>query len=153
MPMVVSTALFTLVRNSQAWNEISPLAGPGFRDMTRLASGDPHMNHDICVTNPNGVIHWVDRIIVELRRYRDMIMDNHEELFNTFNAAQLQREAFLAGSDRPVRDRVELPSTGEQMNAMLFGGWLADRAKKYEKLMQRVDRGSPRRDAVDDDED
>lgn len=153
MPMVVGTAMFTLVRNSQAWHEISPLASSGFRDMTRLASGDPHMNHDICVTNPEGVIHWIDRLIAELRRYRDMIMDNHEELFNTFNAAQLQREAFLAGSDRPVRDRIELPSTGEQMNAMLFGGWLADRAKKYEKRMQRVDRGDRRGIDLEDDDD
>ncbi|MHB8574165.1 MAG: prephenate dehydrogenase [Dehalococcoidia bacterium] len=140
MPMVVATAMFTLVRDSQAWNEISPLASSGFRDMTRLASGDPQMNHDICVTNPDGVVHWIDRMIAELRRYKDMILDNHESLFNTFNAAQLQREAYLTGADRPVRDRIELPSTSDQLNSMLFGGWMADRYKKYEKMMKRVDR-------------
>jgi prephenate dehydrogenase len=138
MPMIVSTALFTLIRNSQGWDEISPLASSGFRDLTRLASGDPYMNHDICVTNPDGVVHWLDRLIVELRRYKDLVMDDHEGLFNTFNAAQLQREAYLSGADRPIRDRVELPSTGDQMNTMLFGGWAAERYKKYEKMMKRA---------------
>jgi len=153
MPMILSTALFTLVRNSQAWNEISPLASSGFRDLTRLASGDPQMNHDICVTNAEGVVHWIDRLQAELRRYKDMVMDNHEELFNAFNAAQLQREAFLSGTDRPIRDRVEMPSTGDQMSSMLFGGWVADRYKKYEKIMQRVDRSDKRPGLqVDDDE-
>jgi prephenate dehydrogenase len=150
MPLVLSTALFTLVRNSPAWSEISVLASSGFRDLTRLASGDPHMSHDICVTNPDGVVHWLDRLIVELRRYRDLIMDNHEELFNTFTTAQLQREAYLAGEDRPVRDRIELPSMGEQINSMLFGGFVSDRMKQFEKRMQRVNRGDPRADLEDD---
>src|SRR5205823_10760838 len=60
MPLILSSALFTLVRNSPAWHEISPLASSGFRDLTRLASGDPQMSHDICVTNPDGVLHWLD---------------------------------------------------------------------------------------------
>jgi prephenate dehydrogenase len=153
MPIVVSTALFTLARNSPGWNEISPLASSGFRDLTRLASGDPYMNHDICVTNPDGIVHWLDRMIAELRRYRDLIMDDHEGLFNTFNAAQLQREAYLVGADRPVRERVEMPSTGDQMNAMLFGGWAADRYKKYEKIMRRNERGDARPGVTDDDDD
>lgn len=154
MPLVLSTALFTLVRNSQGWNEISPLASSGFRDMTRLASGDPYMNHDICVTNPDGVIHWLDRLIAELRRYRDLVMDNHEELFNTFNAAQLQREAYLSGADRPARERLDMPSTGDQMNAMLFGGWAAERYKKYEKMMRRNEqKGGVRALPGDDDDD
>jgi len=152
MPMVASTAIFTLIRNSQGWNEISPLASTGFKDMTRLASGDPYMNHDICVTNPDGVVHWLDRFIAELQRYKNMVLDNHEELFNTFNAAQLQREAFLNGTDRPAASRVELPSTGEQINSMLFGGLLAQGAKKYEKMMQRVDRNDLRRGINDDDD-
>ncbi|HLZ72221.1 MAG TPA: prephenate dehydrogenase/arogenate dehydrogenase family protein [Dehalococcoidia bacterium] len=153
MPIVLSTALFTLVRNSQGWNEIAPLASSGFKDLTRLASGDPYMNHDICATNPDGVVHWLDRMIAELRRYRDLIMDNHEELFNTFSAAQLQREAFLSGADRPQRERIELPSTADQMNAMLFGGWMADRYKKYEKMMRRSEKRGGAPSGPDDDDD
>src|SRR5579884_718596 len=153
MPLVLSSALFTLVRNSPAWHEISPLASTGFRDLTRLASGDPQMSHDICVTNPDGVLHWLDRMIGELKRYRDLIMDNHEELFNTFNAAQVQREAFLAGTDRPVREqRVELPSAADQMNTMLFGGWVASNYKKFQKTTQALEQRNAR-GARDEDDD
>lgn len=153
MPIVVSAALFTLVRNSPSWQEIAPLTGPAFRDLTRLASGDPQMNHDICVTNPEGVVHWLDRLIGELRRYRDLIMDNHEELFATFSAAQLQREAYLAGTDRPARQRIEVPSASDQMSTLLFGSWMTERVKKYEKMMKQVeDRGrSSARVSNDDD--
>ena len=153
MPMVVSSALFTLVRDTPAWSEISPLTGPAFRDLTRLASGDPQMSHDICVTNPEGVVHWIDRMIGELRRYRDLIMDNHEELFTTFSAAQLQREAFLTGSDKPVRDRSEIPSAGDQMSTLLFGGWMTERVKKYEKMMQRMEHRNRTGGSADDADD
>jgi prephenate dehydrogenase len=152
MPMVVSSAMFTLVRGTPAWSEISPLSGPAFRDMTRLVSGDPQMNHDICVTNPEGVVHWIDRMIGELRRYRDLIMDNHEDLFTTFSAAQLQREAYLAGTDRPVRDQSNIPSASDQMSTLLFGGWMTERVKKYEKMMQRMERHDREGGGDDDDE-
>jgi prephenate dehydrogenase len=153
LPLVMSMALFTLVRNSPSWSEISPFASSGFRDLTRLASGDPQMSHDICMTNADGVLHWLDRMIGELRRYRDMIMDDHEALFNTFNAAQVQRDAFLSGADRPVRERrAEIPSASEQLTGVLFGGLMAANYKKYERMKKRSDRGGAQPGGKDDED-
>jgi hypothetical protein len=141
------------VRNSPSWSEISLLASSGFRDLTRLASGDPQMSHDICMTNADGVLHWLDRMIGELRRYRDMIMDDHEALFNTFSAAQIQRDAYLSGADRPVRERrAEIPSAGEQLTTVLFGGLMSANYKKYERMMKRSDRAGAPPGEPDDDE-
>jgi prephenate dehydrogenase len=140
LPMVLSFALFTLARNSAAWQDMRQLAGTGFTGATRLASGDPQMTHDICVTNGEAMIHWIDRYIEELRHYRGLIADDPAELFKTFAAAQLNRDAFLAGADKPQRERLDVPSAGEQMSSMLFGDFLTSRVKDYEKRMQDGER-------------
>lgn len=139
LPMIVSFALFSLARNSAAWQDMRLLAGNGFQGATRLASGDPQMTHDICVTNGEAVVHWLDRLIDELRKYRGMVADDPAELFKAFAGIQLQRDAFLEGTDRPQRDRIDMPSASEQMSGMLFGGFLTGRYKEYEKRMSEME--------------
>ena len=65
LPLVLSTALFTLARGSPAWPELSSLAGTGFLGATRLASTDAELSHDICLTNREAVLHWLDRMVEE----------------------------------------------------------------------------------------
>jgi prephenate dehydrogenase len=135
LPMVIAFALFSLVRGSVSWQDMRLLAGNGFTGATRLASGDPQMTHDICVTNGEAVIHWIDRLIGELKKYRELIADDPGELFKAFAGAQLQRDAFLAGTDRPQRERMDVPTASEQMSSMLFGDFLSSRYRDYEKHM------------------
>jgi prephenate dehydrogenase len=151
MPLVVSTALFSLVRNSPAWGDIAPLAAGGFRDTTRLASGDPRMSHDICATNAEGVIHWLDRFIDELRRYREMIQTDRKALLKTYTEAQLQRDAFIAG-ERPRRTAdYEMPSTKDAIGSMLLGNLVSSKMEKMEKEMNQSGRKKPR-SVLDDEE-
>jgi prephenate dehydrogenase len=151
MPLVVSTALFSLVRNSPAWSDIAPLAAGGFRDVTRLASGDPRMDHDICATNSDAVTHWIDRLIEELRRYKGLIQSDRKGLFKAFSETQLQRDAFMLG-ERPTREaRVELPNTKDAISGMLFGGLIASKMEKFEKEMGQS--GGPKRSSVLDEDD
>lgn len=140
LPLVVATALFSLARNSKAWNDLGLLAGPGFRDATRLASTNPALGHDICLTNRENVLHWVDRYIEELRRYRGLIADEtQDELYQTLLKAQLDRDAFL--ENPPERERppsgVETASSGERMLSFMLGEYVARRAKEIERLVER----------------
>ncbi len=73
LPLMLSTALFSLTSSSQAWPELAAVAGPGFRDTTRLASSSPSMSHDISLTNRQNLVHWLDRYMEELRSFRDLI--------------------------------------------------------------------------------
>ena len=83
LPLVLSTALFSLASRSQAWPELAAFAGPGFRDTTRLASSSPDMSHDISLTNRENLLHWLDRFGEELARFRKLIEDsgNQKDLF------------------------------------------------------------------------
>ena len=137
LPLVMSTALFSLARSSPSWDDIAPMAASGFRDVTRLASGDPRMAHDICATNGDAIAHWIDRFIAELLRFKDLMQENQKSLFKSFAEAQLQRDAFIGGERRPRQQTLELPSAKDTMSSMLFGGLINARMEQFEKDMER----------------
>ena len=137
LPLVLSSALFTLVRSSPAWPELAALASSGFRDVTRLASGDPGLSHDICLTNREAILHWLERLAEELSRYRELLAEGQEEdLFKLFTQAQLDRDTYMAAGP-PTRPRVaaDVPDAGEQLAALLVGERLVRRVRELGKLM------------------
>ncbi len=89
---------------SSAWPELANISGPAFKDLTRLASGEPEMGHDIFITNRENVLHWLRRYMAELQRLSDLIesQDEEEMLFRTLAEAQMEREQFL--ESLPERD-------------------------------------------------
>jgi prephenate dehydrogenase len=139
LPLVLSSALFTLVRSSPAWPELAALASSGFRDATRLASTDAELSHDICLTNRESVLHWLDRVVEELGRYRELLEQGQdEELFKTLARAQLDRDTYVAAGP-PVREPVaaaELLTSGEQLAALLVGERLVRRVKDMGKVLE-----------------
>ena len=133
LPLVLSTALFTLLRASPAWRDLAPMASSGFRDVTRLASGDPRMSHDIFLTNREAAVHWLERMIDELRRYRDLLEGDAEQLLETFGRAQMDRDTFIA-QPRATRLEEERPDVRQEMVNSLIGGWISDRLRKAREL-------------------
>ena len=134
LPLVLSAALFSLARKSQAWPDMAALVGGGFRDLTRLASSDPNMSHDICITNRERILHWMDRMIDELSHYRDVIREEDEELFKAFARIQLDRDTFLATPPErrppPAAGADDVLSSGERMASFLVGEQWIRRAKR-----------------------
>ncbi len=133
LPLLASTALFTLLRASPAWTDLAPMAASGFRDVTRLASGDPQMSHDIFLTNRDAAVHWLDRMVDELRRYRDLLEGDAEQLLETFAKAQMDRDSFIA-EPHPRRVEADQPDVRQELVNSLIGGWVADRIKKAREL-------------------
>lgn len=137
LPLVLSTALFTLVRESPAWPELASLASSGFRDVTRLASTDPDLAHDICLTNRESLLHWLDRIREELGRYRELLQEGQEKpLFESFAKAQLDRDTFVTAGPPRREPQVEPISSGEELAALLVGHRLVKRVRDIGKLLE-----------------
>jgi prephenate dehydrogenase len=132
LPFITATALMTMSAKSRGWREISKLAGSGFRDMSRLASGDPMMHRDICLTNVNSITHWINEFISELEQIRKTINGTSEEIEDFFIEAWESRAKWLKGeaSEDTTED---LPKTGEAMMSMLMGDNLARHAGKLGK--------------------
>ncbi len=137
LPLMVSTALFTLLRSSPAWPDIGPMASSGFRDVTRLASGDPAMSHGIWLTNREAVIHWLDRMTEELRRLRELLKDaRDEDLLQMFARAQLERDEFLARPPRREKEQGPPLDTNKTVMDMLIGGMAAEQLRRAQKIPQ-----------------
>jgi prephenate dehydrogenase len=134
LPILMSVALFRMVRDSQGWEDASLLAGPAFRDLTRLASGDPAMSRDIMATNRDSVLHWLGRLQDELDTIRRAIEMGGDPVTDLFKSTQLDRDAFMINPPtRRMPEGVAPPSTQDAIGRMFAGGL-------YDKLKQAGDR-------------
>lgn len=136
LPLMISAALFHLLRSSPSWPDMAPMASSGFRDVTRLASGDPTMSHDIWVTNREAVIHWLTRLEAELQGFRRLLEDADDKaLLETFARVQMQRDNFI--NSPPRRKPPESAARAEAQKAlldMIVGGMMAERMRRIQKL-------------------
>jgi prephenate dehydrogenase len=75
---------------------MSLLAASGYRDLTRLASGNPEVNAHICRTHREAILHWIDRFIKELERYRKLVSSDDERLEEALAEASRLRQKWLS---------------------------------------------------------
>lgn len=94
LPIIISTALVSMATKSPSWPEMAKLAATGFRDLTRLASGSPQMSRDICLTNKEPILRWLDEYIHELERFRRLVSSD-EGLEEAFDRAREARQGWL----------------------------------------------------------
>jgi len=136
LPLMVAAALFNMLRASPSWEDMSLMASSGLKDTTRLASGDPRMAHDIWVTNREAVIHWLERMEGELRRFRDILQDSRdEEMLELFAKVQIDRDTLI---ESPPKRKMEgigaVEKGGEALMDMLIGKMMADQLRKAQKI-------------------
>ncbi len=91
LPFIASIAMVNTVANDATWGDASLLAAGGFRDMSRLAGGNPEMYRDICLTNSGPIVQWLEEYIVALEKIHDRISQQDKSLSDTFTNAQRLR--------------------------------------------------------------
>ena len=129
LPFIVSAAIIGCTSKSPQWGDISALASGGFRDVSRLASGDWVMHRDICLTNKDRITHWIDEFILELHRIKEIMQkeNNGQEMHSLFEKAFDEREKWLAGVISPwaradyERPGQKVPSFSHNTTSMFFG--------------------------------
>lgn len=79
LPHAVATALVSLASRTSSID----LAGPGFADTTRIASGDPGMWTDVFRTNRTSMMRAIDQLVRELQRFRrNLERDDADALYH-----------------------------------------------------------------------
>jgi prephenate dehydrogenase len=141
LPLVTATTLFSMMRASPSWEDLGVLASSGFRDMTRLASGDPVMSHAIIATNREAIIHWIERMTAELNKMRNMLSDSRDDdLLELFTTAKLQRDEFLLNPPRrQPRDAREKVDSGQTLKSLLVGGMMARNIKRVSEIPDKME--------------
>ena len=142
LPFVLSTALVGCTSKSANWSDIAQLASSGYRDLTRLAAGDVIMHRDICVSNAEPIVAWIDAMIRELYEYRKLLdtddgappdADAVQQVETLFDEARIARAKWLAGEVNPrareLENAPEYPTFSQSMGQMFLGGW-ANRARR-----------------------
>jgi prephenate dehydrogenase len=74
------------------WPEASRLAAGGFRDMSRLAAGDPELYAGVARTNRAHLVEQLDAVMAELARLRRHLEADDARLVELFEEAHAVRE-------------------------------------------------------------
>ena len=129
LPFMMSVALMGTASKSANWEDIAQLASSGFASLSRLASGDPLMHRDICVSNPKPIVAWMDAYIREMYDLRNMLANENgpdpEAVHQVFVDAMEARDRWQAGIvttlDRISGPSTEIPTFAETMGEMFIG--------------------------------
>ena len=95
LPMLLSAALVSLTTKDSSWPKMSKLAGSGYHDLTRLASGNPEVNAHICLSNREAIVAWIDKFSEELERYRELVANGDKRLQQALTEASKARQEWL----------------------------------------------------------
>jgi prephenate dehydrogenase len=95
LPMLLSAALVSLTTKDPSWLRMSKLAASGYHDLTRLASGSPEVNSQICLSNQEAIIDLIDRFSRELERYRQLVAKGDKRLEQVLTEANKARQEWL----------------------------------------------------------
>ncbi|MFQ5913328.1 MAG: prephenate dehydrogenase [Nitrospinota bacterium] len=102
---------------------LGEFAGGGFRDFSRIASSDPVMWRDICLSNREAILHWISRYEEALADVKGMIeRDDGEGLRDAFRRAKERRDALVVPQGAP-----RLPSSEPSRSGRRLGTTPTDR--------------------------
>jgi len=80
-------AYFNSVARQPAGRDYLSLAGPGFRDFTRIAASSPEMWRDICLLNGKNIVEMIEQYQFSLNKIKKAVKHRDgrrlERLFRT----------------------------------------------------------------------
>ena len=96
LPHVLAFALVNYLTNDEHSDQCFELAAGGFLDFTRIASSDPEMWRDICLSNKAGLLKTIDKFSDELATLRGMIASGEQDKIEAiFRNARSSRDKLV----------------------------------------------------------
>jgi len=102
--LVAATLMNAAADGARADGALLRLAAGGFRDMTRVAAGQPDIWGDICAENAQAIVAGLDRLLADLAELRAKVAGaDRAGLLELLRRASAARRALPAGATRPDR--------------------------------------------------
>ncbi len=95
---LLSVAYVLSLSRRADWPEASRVAASGFRDMSRLAAGDPELYSGISATNRDNLVQQLDEISAALGRLKRHLEAGDARLVELFEEARAVRERWAKGA-------------------------------------------------------
>jgi prephenate dehydrogenase len=93
VPHIIASSLVNLVKNIDTNGRMKQLAAGGFKDLTRIASSNPTMWQQICISNKDKIIDILNIYIKELNEFINYLYDdNANNIYNFFETAKEFRQ-------------------------------------------------------------
>lgn len=104
VPHLTAATLMELARSTgEEHAALLQLAAGGFRDMTRVAAGEPHIWPDVCLANGEAIVGVLDRLIAGLGAMRDRVAGGDRAgLLASLERAAAARRALPVGAAVPA---------------------------------------------------
>ncbi|SRR5579875_202462 len=100
--LVAATLMNEASAAARADTALLRLAAGGFRDMTRVAAGQPSIWPDVCVDNADAIVAALDQLLVDLRRVRDRVAGaDRAGILEMLHQASVARRALPGAPTRP----------------------------------------------------
>lgn len=87
LPFVMAATVVNATSSVSSWREMAALAATGYRDTTRLASGEVTMHRDIAMTNQAALTRWIDDSIDQLTTLKKALAAGDEAAVTAFFAS------------------------------------------------------------------
>lgn len=103
-PHILASSLVHLVKECDGENHhLHTLAAGGFKDITRIASSDPTIWHNICLSNKEQLQNTLKRYLSILESFYDALdQHNDSEIYNFFSSARSYRNTFSEGINTDI---------------------------------------------------
>jgi prephenate dehydrogenase len=102
--LVAATLMNAAAEGAKADGALLRLAAGGFRDMTRVAAGQPSIWPDICTDNAAAILQGLDRLVQDLTDLRQKVASaDRSGLLDLLQRASTARRELPAGAVRPDR--------------------------------------------------
>lgn len=96
LPHMLAYSLVNYLSNLNDHDEIFNYAAGGFRDFTRIASSDPVMWRDVCISNSDALLNFIEGFKNELDQVSNAIRDQDgERLLQLFGKAKSERDLLI----------------------------------------------------------
>lgn len=104
LPHLIAFALMNAIGGQNKGKEFLSLAGPGFRDFTRIAASDPHVWRDIMISNREELLAQTKIFKRNLETLELMISSSNADALETLiDQASLARANWTMTSNKPPR--------------------------------------------------
>lgn len=105
LPHMIAYSLVKNLHHQNNSEQLFALASAGFYDFTRIASSDPTMWRDICLTNRDEILASIEQFQEQLRCLTDAIdSSDKESLESIFTDAKKARDEGLIAKSEPNRE-------------------------------------------------
>jgi prephenate dehydrogenase len=97
LAITVSAAYVAAVKAAPGWAQAIEIAGPGFRDMVRLAGSDPDLSAAIAQANRQELLAAIERFESALRKFRRHLEENTPSIWELFEESKRVHDQWTAG--------------------------------------------------------